>query len=430
MERGSTICTAVAPDAVFTVAARRDSMAPLRRSLAVIFPQEDLAATREDEGRGSDMYQAGLDRLLSHDVFLRHRSTRAREKIMSITLSGVNPSTYSNLGDPLSISGTGFQDRLIRITEVTVKAIPGTPVDAVFQVLSDSVMLISGPTAIALGAGFSDASHTSDVYIAVIYESLDDFGNVVLAGQSAPGPLGFGLTASCMWLPGVQSIEILPARAIPLGGVQIPNVLWRGGSPATGTVNLNEHAASPGDDMSVVQVPLLAVTNTDRQDVTVEPSTVRITGQDESSGNFTVVAKPSAVPGDTFTIVSTPDPSLDPYGYYATATGVIGTPPIYLDLPRSFTDGTQISGVVYVENPIAGTSVSLAVDPPSSNPGIPPNPHGSGGAYAFLFTPSVPTTVTFNVTVTYGALQQTFGPYICLKSPPVPPPRPPGPGPI
>lgn len=350
---------------------------------------------------------------------------------MSITLSEVQPQPYSNLGDWLTISGTGFQDRLISIKKVEVTASLGTPMPQLPVVLSDSFMRIWGPTATALGTDLSDASHTSDVHIDVIYDLLDDFGNVVLpAGRKAPGPLGFGLTASCMWLPSVQSIEILPPRAIPLSGVQIPNILWKGGSPATGKVNLNEHAAYPGDNMSSVQVPLLAVTNTDRQDVTVLPSTVPIKGQHDSGG-FTVAAKPSAVPGDTFTIVSTPDPSLDPYGYYATATGVIGTPPIYLYLPRSFTDGTQITGAVYVENPIAGTSsVSLAVDPPSPNPGIPPNPPGSAGAYGFLFTASVPTTVTFNVTVTYGALQHTFGPYICLKSPPVPPPRPPGPGPI
>jgi hypothetical protein len=180
-----------------------------------------------------------------------------------------------------------------------------------------------------------------------------------------------------------------------------------------------------------VQVPLLGVTNTSRQDVTVE-TPVTIFNQSVTEG-FNVSAQQSAVPGDTFTIVSTPDPSLDPQGYYATATAVIGKPPIYLDLPRSFTDGTQVSGAVYVfnPNPHDNFSVRLAVDPPSPNPGIPPttteiNPE----EYTFTFTPSVPTTVTFNVTVTYGPLQQTFGPYICIKSIPVPPPPPRGPGPI
>ena len=335
---------------------------------------------------------------------------------MAISLTDVNPGTYSNLGDWLSVSGAGFQDPLIRIIQINVFC-PESDVGVILTagkdlyILSDSLMIVRGPSSTELSAKLlASNDYTSMVEINVTWDLLDDFGNVVEGGILDL------IRFNCKWLPGVQSITF-------------PNILWADGS-ARGTVTLNEPAAVRGDDVSVVQVPLLGVTNTyfnaDRQDVTVEPSTVVITGQEES-GKFTVAALQSAVPGDTFTIVSTPDPSLDPNGYYATATAVIGTPPIYLDLPRSFTDGTQVNGTVYVENPIAETFVRLAVDPPSPNPGIPVNPVGSGGEYTFTFTPSLPTTVTFNVTVTYGAVQQTFGPYICVKSvpihlPPLPPP--------
>jgi hypothetical protein len=342
---------------------------------------------------------------------------------MAITLTDVNPPTYSNLGDPLSISGTNFQDPLNRNITVNVRCeghlVTRSGKDFLF--LSDSLMVISGPSAAELKTTRPETDGTSDVTIEVKYDSVDDFGHVVATGQSAITPAGGpSLQVTCKWLPGVQSITF-------------PNILWADSS-ATGTVTLNEHAAPtnpPSNPTGVpgVQVPLVGVTNTSRQDVTVDP-TVLIVGQ-TTSEDFHVSALHSAVPGDTFTIVSTPDPSLDPYGYYATATAVIGKPPIYLDLPRSFTDGTLVEGAVYVQNPIAGTSVSLAVDPPSANPGIPQNPLKiSEGEYTFAFTPSVPTTVTFNVIVTYGALQQTFGPFICLKSIIHPPPPPHGPGPI
>jgi hypothetical protein len=349
-------------------------------------------------------------------------STRAREKIMGITITDVNPPTYSNLGDPLSISGTGFQDPLNSITTVNVRCEDSgqivTRTRPEILILSDSLMMISGPSKAELNTTLPGTGGTSDVTLGVLYDSLDDLGRVVASGQSAITPAGGSLLqVTCKWLPGVQSITF-------------PNILWQNTSES-GNVTLNENAA-PSSAPSAVQVPLVAVSNTSQQDVTVNVTSVIIAGQVQSSPTgFSVTALQSAVPGDTFTIVSTPDPSLDPYGYYATATAVIGKPPIYLDLPRSFTDGTLVPGVVYVQNPIAGASVSLAVDPPSANPGIPPNPAGSGGEYTFPFTPSVPTTVTFNVIVTYGALQHTFGPFICLKSIiHVPPPPPPGPGPI
>lgn len=341
---------------------------------------------------------------------------------MSITLTDVNPPTYSNLGDPLSISGTGFQGPLNGNITVNVRCDDTgqtvTRTGSDLLILSDSLMMISGPSAVELHTNLPGTGGTSEVTIGVIYDSLDDLGHVVAPNQSAITPAGGTLLqVTCKWLPGVQSITF-------------PNILWQNTSEF-GTVTLNETAA-PSNAPSGVRVPLVAVSNTSQQDVTVDVTSVIIAGPVDSSPNgFSVTALESAVPGDTFTIVSTPDPSLDPYGYYATATAVIGKPPIYLDLPRSFTDGTLVPGAVYVQNPIAGTSVSLAVDPPSANPGIPQNPPGSGGEYTFPFTPSVPTTVTFNVIVTYGALQQTFGPYLCLKSIiHVPPPPPPGPGPI
>lgn len=336
---------------------------------------------------------------------------------MAISLTDVNPQTYSNLGEVwLSVSGTGFQDPLNSITGVTAYCsdnnIPFSLPSGHRHILSDSLMIILAPSAADLQVNAKLATlneYTSDVTIEVLYDLLDDFGNVATPNQIASWQV------YCKWLPGVQSITI-------------PNILWMNGS-VPGTVTLNETPAPP-NVTGVVQVPLLAITNTSRQDVTIENAPVVIAGSAESEG-FKVVARQSAVPGDTFTIVSTPDPSLDPYGYYATASAVIGTPPIYLDLPRSFTDGTQVSGAVFVENPIAGTRVRLAVDPPSPNPGIPQNPTKlNDGEYTFTFTPSVPMSVTFSVTVTYGAIQQTFEPYICLKSPPVPPPPPHRPGPI
>jgi hypothetical protein len=342
---------------------------------------------------------------------------------MGITLTDVNPPTYSNLGDPLSISGTGFQDPLNSITAVNVHCEDSgqtvTRTRSEVLILSDSLMMISGPSKAELKTNLPGPGGISEATIGVLYDSLDDLGHVVASGLSAITPAGgSSLLVTCKWLPGVQSITF-------------PNILWQNTSEV-GTVTLNETAA-PSSAPSAVQVPLVAVSNTAQQDVTVNVTSVIIAGPVDSSPNgFSVTALESALPGDTFTIVSTPDPSLDPYGYYATATAVIGKPPIYLNLPRSFTDGTLVNGAVYVQNPIAGTSVSLAVDPPSANPGIPPDPMKiSEGEYALPFTPSVPTTVTFNVIVTYGTLQQTFGPYICLKSIiHVPPPPPPGPGPI
>lgn len=101
---------------------------------------------------------------------------------MAISLTDINPPTYSNLGDVwLSVSGTGFQDPLNRITNVTAYCgdhnITRQPT---YVVLSDSLMIIWAPSATDLQAdlpAFYD--YRSEVIIEVHYDSLDDFGKMV-----------------------------------------------------------------------------------------------------------------------------------------------------------------------------------------------------------------------------------------------------------
>ena len=143
---------------------------------------------------------------------------------MAISLTDVNPQTYSNLGEVwLSVSGTGFQDPLNSITGVTAYCsdnnIPFSLPSGHRHILSDSLMIILAPSAADLQVNAKLATlneYTSDVTIEVLYDLLDDFGNVATPNQIASWQV------YCKWLPGVQSITI-------------PNILWMNGS-VPGTV--------------------------------------------------------------------------------------------------------------------------------------------------------------------------------------------------